>query len=862
MIWKKTKISSLKSLSDVDVTLLEDGYTLLYDKTTEKFVARPFPNGYSSNVGNFPPVQQDNMLTLEEGKNHPISINSKQTYLTLEGGEISTPFQGTFTIDVDRWGLQMGIPVKPYQLEDYQKAMQNVNGINNALSYAFEQGYSYIVLPKGEYSICFPTPIQLKSNQTLDCMGATLKVMYDSDNRSPYDPDQNRHPSFFEGNVFEFTRGVRNSHLRGLRLIGDKYERSFLFSEERRREGSYGVIIKGDACYCSVSHCYIAGFMGDQIRFVAEGYIITGDSGEGSQVLGTIDVTTGEVVPNSNATSVVSELISIRTTDKQFFTIGGQGYSRTTRMNNKRFDVYYYQGSNFLGRLIGNKVQAPVTIPAHATHMRLMYLDETDPTKKFDIFIRYGGDCHHNVVEYNELADGHRGGIQPGGSYNIIQYNKIRNNGSSDGWLWGGTPTFPDSTRYGINQEDSYGDNTIIRGNHIYGSFHAILVGTYSVFIENNVINNCSNGIRVYGMEYGSITNNYIQSGNPVSSSGTSLLGAVQVIGNYCLGDISLGNATYECIVKGNHVVGGGLKVGSGICEGNLVMLSKHYSGNSGSLEGDSIRFNQFKGTNPNISKIFVYPEGSKFIEYCTFYDVEIEMRKSVTFKKCKFYNCRFLTGHTTSAAPNEFIECEFFDSRPMQRTRITPMIFKNCLINFSENYTLNHFVMSFSTTPMSMFIYIDRCEIKTAAPLLGIIESNYLTRDTLNYEIKNTSVEYTGEGLLDLRINRRETTVYSGLIANLTLTNINLNTQELTGEKYTLFDPATSFTRVVRLEANGEGYEAIVSHDLQTPAPYIIVTDNSTGEIVTLSVFILNSNTIKFIATNPMEVKVFVKRV
>ncbi len=862
MIWKKAKTTSLKSLSDVDVTNLEDGHTLIYDEKSNKFVLRPFPYNRSLKTNILPPSQQDDLLTFVDGTSQSISIKSNQTYLTLEGVESSSINQGMFTIELDRWGIQTGIPEKPYQPEDYQKAMQNINGINSALTYANEQGYSHVLLPKNEYAICFPTPIQLKSNQTFDCMGATLKVIYDSDNRSPFDPDQNRHPSFLEGNALEFTRGVRNSHLKRLRLIGDRYERSFQYSEERRREGSYGVVFRGDACYCSVSHCYIAGFMGDQIRFVAEGYIRTGSSGQGSQVLGTVDITTGAVVPNPNATSVVSALISIPSSDKPFFTIGGQGYSRTTRMNNKKFEVYYYQGSNFLGRLTGNKVQAPVTIPAHATHMRLMYLNETDPNKNFDIFIRYGGDCHHNVVEFNELADGHRGGIQPGGSYNIIQYNKIRNNGSSDGWLWGGIPTFPDSTRYGINQEDSYGDNTIIRGNHIYGSFHAILVGTYSIFIENNVINNCSNGIRVYGMEYGSITNNYIQTGNAVSSSGTSLLGAVQVIGNYCLGDIALGNATYECIVKGNHVVGGGLRVGRGICEGNIVTLSKNYSGNSGSLEGDSLRFNQFKGTNPDVSKILVYPEGSKLIENCTFYDIEIEMRKAVTYKKCKFYNCRFLTGHTTSVVPYEFIECEFFDSRPMQRTKDTLMIFKDCQIQFSSSYTFNHFLLGFSTTPMSLSINMDGCTIKTAAPLLGIIESNYITQNTIQYEIKNTSIEYTGDGVLDLRINRRETTVYKGLIANLRLKNINLNTLELTGEKYTLYDPATSFMGVIKLESNEEGYEAVVSHALQTPAPYIVATDNSTGEIIPLTVFILDSNTVKVIAKEPLEVKIFLKRV
>lgn len=167
-------------------------------------------------------------------------------------------------------------------------------------------------------------------------------------------------------------------------------------------------------------------------------------------------------------------------------------------------------------------------------------------------------------------------------------------------------------------------------------------------------------------------------------------------------------------------------------------------------------------------------------------FDLYIMMSKSLTFRKCKFYNCDFYTGHTPSVAPYEFIECEFYDSRPVQRTITTAIKFKNCRNNLSEHYTFNHFVLSFSTGVMSIFIQLDGCEMKTAAPILGIIESNYITQNTLSYEIKITSTEYTGDRMLNLRINQREAMVYSGLIANQTLNNINLNTQELTGEKYT----------------------------------------------------------------------------
>src|SRR5690242_20134688 len=96
-----------------------------------------------------------------------------------------------YIIDLSTWGITQGIPSKPYTIDHYTLANNNNSGINNALSWAYQNGYDYVVLPKGSYAICYPNPIKTQPNMTIDFNFSTLKVIYDSDNRSPFDKSGN-----------------------------------------------------------------------------------------------------------------------------------------------------------------------------------------------------------------------------------------------------------------------------------------------------------------------------------------------------------------------------------------------------------------------------------------------------------------------------------------------------------------------------------------------------------------------------------------------------------------------------------------------------------------------------------------------
>lgn len=412
-----------------------------------------------------------------------------------------------YHIELDRWNIKQGIPSKPYTNADYTNADANIQGINNAIQYASANGFTTIVLPRGKYAICYPREIKMVSNVTFDLNGSTLKVIYDSDHKSPFDNRTTTDFYNFKGNSIVFDN-VTNTHLVGGTIIGCRDDRSFQNPGEAKMEHTYGVVFQKSTRYSSIKNCIVRDYMGDNITFsssaIREIAVLNAS-------LNALDYMTGQVSPSTN--SLVTDFINIPTgAEFSSFEIAGFGYTRLTALNSKEVDVFFYRADNsFIGVVKKRKIYTGISIPLGTTKIRMLFSKETNSSKNLQITLKFGLIPHHNLVEYNEVFNGHRGGITLGGSYNIVQHNVVRDNGKGNNSFLDGKPVFPYSTRYAINQEDSYGDNCVIRNNFIYGSNHGILVGCYSIQIENNHIYNIESiGINLYSLLYANIRGNII----------------------------------------------------------------------------------------------------------------------------------------------------------------------------------------------------------------------------------------------------------------------------------------------------------------------------------------------------------------
>ncbi|MBW7453786.1 right-handed parallel beta-helix repeat-containing protein [Paenibacillus sepulcri] len=469
-----------------------------------------------------------------------------------------------YTIDLALWNITPGLPSKPYVTADYNRANDNVNGFTNAIAWAADQGYSYIIVPKGEYALCYPNSIKITDSYiTVDLNGSTFKEIYDSEAQSPYDTanrtvlrDYYAFPSNqVPGVAFKIEECTHTSLIKGI-IIGDKADRSFAVpNEERKNEWTNGIQIGKGASYINVGKNTISYFMADGISFI--------NSGVAEMVEFALGLSVSDINPNTGAlmastTNMVSKLLTIpaHIPPHQAFLIAGFGYTRATAINAKEVGVYYYNAAGaFIRGFSNQKIYKPITIVPGAAMFRFVFYNETNITKDMQIHLKFGLTPHHCTVEDNEIFGCHRGGITPGGNDLIIQNNILHDIGVE---YLDGKPIFNDPTRYCINQEDSFGDNTLIRNNIMYNCFHGILCGAYFPTIENNRFYNClGTAINLYILKKAVVTGNFIY------KCGTSLGLMTAVFQN--------AHVTY----RDNTIVGGNLLLNNGVgyhitAEGNM----------------------------------------------------------------------------------------------------------------------------------------------------------------------------------------------------------------------------------------------------------------------------------------------------
>ncbi|WP_339995930.1 right-handed parallel beta-helix repeat-containing protein [Priestia aryabhattai] len=707
---------------------------------------------------------------------------------------ISAGSSSTYVIDIKRFGITKGIPSKPYKNTDYEKAYANVLGINRAIKYASINGFTAVVLPKESYAICYPQTIFMASNMTLNLNGSTLKVIYDSDNKSPYDTRTGTDYYNFAGVSFTFSR-VNHAHIINGKIIGDVYDRSFVNPNEKAVEGSYGVSFTDGSSYCSVSHCDISGYMGDNINLTSQGIIRSVPTGA---VLGDID-SKGVIIPAT--TTVVTNLITIPSSPDgltfKVFSIAGQGYSRQTSLNKKEFDVFYYGADDtYIGVLRNMRVQFPVSIPPNAAKYKLKFYNETDPAKNFNIFVDYGGVPSHNVIEYNEIYNGHRGGITMGGSYCVVRSNRIRNNGKFSNVFLDGAPAFNDTTRYAINQEDSYGDNSIIKNNLITGGYHGILTRGYSVFVEGNVITNMDGyGVVVYDQQYTSLTENYIRrAGILLFGASGHQNAAVNITGNYIQGSFDVSNPTYDVICEGNYFVDTIGSLGGAKYENNIVRLVNV----TGAVipTGTRIKNNLFFANPKDVVKPDIVINTIGPFKNNEFYGLTIKFNRTDTMalnlNECTFTNCDITNQYN-------------YNSIILQNCDLKDTVLKPININGSSNnnfYTLtncniestqliNFFYLLSNVTSGGSVMTLENCNLLINNSDFKAIFDNKYPTNSISAIVKNNYIEYKGVTTLIASYYDSSAEVNSSIIANNTLKNISFS--PLIGDKYINYDSEVS---------------------------------------------------------------------
>lgn len=761
-----------------------------------------------------------------------------------------------YHIELDRWNIKQGIPSKPYTNADYTNSDANIQGINNAIQYASANGFTTIVLPRGKYAICYPKEIKMVSNITFDLNGSTLKVIYDSDRKSPFDTRTTTDFYNFKGNSIVF-ENVTNAHLVGGTIIGCRDDRSFQNSEEVKMEHTYGVVFQKSTRYSSIKNSIIRDYMGDNITFSSSAIR---EIAVFNASLNALDYMSGQVSPSTN--SLATDFINIPTgAEFSSFEIAGFGYTRLTALNSKEVDVFFYKSDNsFIGVLKKRKIYTNISIPLGASKIRMLFSKETTASKNLQITLKFGLIPHHNIVENNEVYNGHRGGITLGGSYNIVQHNVVRDNGKGSNSFLDGKPIFSYTTRYAINQEDSYGDNCVIRNNLIYGSNHGILAGCYSIQIENNHIYNIDAiGINLYSLSYANIRGNvFYNCSYPIGTMSANFVNARVNISENSIHGGSLfylnTNNYYTINVSNNNFV-------------DVTYINMGSSNIQNIFRNNTIKFENVSGTPiitaNNIDGCYFNSTTVRDVLFrvykqkgCVFNNIRVNIQtrdgltisERVSINNCEFNNSVLLNLiQNTKDREVRVSYSRFIDSIVKVGNINTPgssamTILENC--DLVANTVRNLFATD-SNQPSTM-IKLNRCNIEISNPNFSyLIDHDKLVRATCTLFIKECNFNYAGTSPLNLVYYDSVIPMINFISSNNLFTNIILPAED--PGIYIGYDTDTTYKANVTLQLQGEMYSAVVNHNLNTLEPYVLtITDNANIEQPMISIFNNNSIGIK----------------
>ena len=443
-----------------------------------------------------------------------------------------------FYVELEKFGIKPGIPQKQEEVIDgetvrcysdaaYQQALANVKGINAAIAKGAARGAKWIVFPKAEIPICYSSRPNERilinhSNVIVDFGGATLKVIYDSEKRSPFHLTYDKKAKTYVPStkpVYTFSGkcivvvDCSNTTVRNVKLIGDKIDRSFKIQAEKAQESTYGIASGGNCTNVVVEKVDVAFFMGDGLTcsssntpHVRVGYQMGWKEGNLSPK--------GKEIPGAGYFR--SDFIKVK--PESTFYMQGYGYTQgMTDLKKRAYHVYLYdKDKKFLGYVGFVPVLRFFASTKKTAFVRLVVEEEKKDKHSWQMFLKHGKHGENITIRDNYIHHNHRGGMTIGVNDMVITRNNFYNNGVAPD-KENNLPGFeqkggnPFMTRYHINMEDSQGHNIQVINNRFQGGRLGVAVrGNDFIVSDNEFINT---GISFYRMFHVICRNNKIRGG-------------------------------------------------------------------------------------------------------------------------------------------------------------------------------------------------------------------------------------------------------------------------------------------------------------------------------------------------------------
>ncbi|TLS35764.1 right-handed parallel beta-helix repeat-containing protein [Pseudalkalibacillus caeni] len=357
-----------------------------------------------------------------------------------------------YTLELDRWKVS----------NKGNNALETTKGINQALQWAKEQGYTTFYVPAGIYLIDKESRINMVNDITFELDKEAI-LQKEANGKERYE-------------LLYIGPGTKNVTLKGGTYRGDKDVHDYFKKDSPytsgTHEGGYGILANG-AINLNIDDVKAENFTGDGLCIGASATMIDelykGDFESGSIA------SNGALIPNNNKIRSKFSLEKMMTNEQSTFVI-----DHVQNLSSSEYDVFFYKkNGTFLSRLSAQKVtNSTITIPKEANYIYLVF-DETT-TDKLYIELWNKVITEKVTVKNSEFAFNRRQGITVGGAKDVLIINNIIHDTK------GAAP------QSGIDVEAGFFQNKdiVIKDNKFYNNaaYDVILFDGKDAIVEGNIM--------------------------------------------------------------------------------------------------------------------------------------------------------------------------------------------------------------------------------------------------------------------------------------------------------------------------------------------------------------------------------------
>lgn len=352
------------------------------------------------------------------------SASKAQTTFSASNQEL------VYELDLKKWNIY----------NNNSHAVETTDGLNNALNWAHEQGYTVFKVPAGTYLIAKGTDGQWDTRGRINMVS---DMTFWLDEKAIIQKETN---GFADYSTLLVGVGVKNVTIKGGTYRGDRDTHNY--SSGGTHESGYGILTKGSF------NVVIDGVK--TLNFTGDGLCVGGGSGT-MQDLYAKDFETGSVDDNGK---LVPDQTKVRTKSSWKLTHPSYELTHAVIIDNAQllsndFDIYFYRADGtFLSKSKQQSQGKYISIPPGSDSIRLAFKGTIQKGQYLEIWNRVQST---NVTVQNvESSFNRRQGLTIGGGKNVlVQNSKFHDIGGT-----GGTAPMA-----GIDVEGGAGDNGFINEN-------------------------------------------------------------------------------------------------------------------------------------------------------------------------------------------------------------------------------------------------------------------------------------------------------------------------------------------------------------------------------------------------------------